>query len=271
MAVSIFEPAGDGRFLPTEAALGPWSDQALHGGPPTMLLAREIESFPADSRMLVSRLTVDLLRPIGRTPLAVTARLVRPGRKVQLVEASLWNGDQEVARATGLRIRSADVDVPSTTDRLPHPEPEALAAWSGGWRRGDAYHVIGVEIRGPEPGPTATAGWAWFRLKLPLVPEEQPSGLLRVCAAADFPNGISFVVDPRKTSFVNPDLTVYANRTPVDEWVLVDARTWLERSGTGVAEGALYDRRGRIGRSIQSLIVEPVTNPGAPARRTAGA
>jgi len=99
-------------------------------------------------------------------------------------------------------------------------------------------------------------GWAWFRLKLPLIPGEQPSGLLRICAAADFPNGISYVVDPRETSFVNPDLTIFVNRMPADEWVLVDARTWLEPHGTGVAEGALYDRRGRIGRSMQSLLVE---------------
>jgi acyl-CoA thioesterase len=80
---------------------------------------------------------------------------------------------------------------------------------------------------------------------------------LRICAAADFPNGISYVVDPRKTSFVNPDLTIYVRRLPVDEWVLVDARTWLDPDGTGMAEGALYDRRGRIGRSVQSLLVEP--------------
>jgi acyl-CoA thioesterase len=93
-------------------------------------------------------------------------------------------------------------------------------------------------------------------LKLPLVPGEAPSGLQRICAAADFPNGISNVVDPRITSYVNPDLTVYVNRLPVDDWVMVDASTRLEPFGVGVAEGALYDRRGRIGRSLQGLLVE---------------
>jgi Thioesterase-like superfamily len=252
---SVFEPAGDGRYVATEAALGPWSDQALHGGPPTMLMAREIERLPAEHEMFVTRLTVELLRPVGRVPLTVTCKLVRPGRKVQLVESSLWNGEQEVARATALRIRRATVEVPSGADPPPRPEPESLAVWSGGWRRGPAYHVLAVEIRGPEPGD-AGPGWAWFRLKLPLLPGEEPSGLLRVCAAADFPNGISYVVDPRKISFVNPDLTVSVHRHPTDEWVLVDARTWLEPNGVGFAEGALHDRRGRIGRSLQSLLVE---------------
>ena len=44
---------------------------------------------------------------------------------------------------------------------------------------------------------------------------------------------------------------------PVGEWVMVDAKTWLERHGTGLAEGALYDIEGRVGRSMQSLFVEP--------------
>jgi Acyl-CoA thioesterase C-terminal domain/Acyl-CoA thioesterase N-terminal domain len=256
MAESIFEPVGQDRYLPTEASLSPWSDQAMHGGPPTMLMAREIERFSSEQEMMVTRLTVELMRPVGRTPLETRVRLVRPGRKVQIVEASLWNADQEVARATALRIRTADVDVPLTDDALPHPSPESLQEWSGSWRRGSVYHLLGVEARGPGDVQHGAPGWAWFRLKMPLIPGERPSGLLRICAAADFPNGISYVVDPRQTSFVNPDLTIFVNRLPADEWVLVDARTWLEPHGTGVAEGALYDRRGRIGRSMQSLLVE---------------
>jgi acyl-Coa thioesterase superfamily protein/acyl-CoA thioesterase superfamily protein len=255
MSQSIFEPAGDGRFVPTEAALSPWTDQALHGSPSTMLMARAIERFESEQEMFVARLTVELLRPFGRVPVAVTTKVVRPGRKVQLIESSLWHGEQEVARATALRIRRSRVTVPESTDALPHPGPESLVEWSGGWRGGPAYHVLGVDMRAPRTGDAAP-GWAWFRLKLPLVPDEEPSGLVRVCAAADFPNGISYVVDPRKTSFVNPDLTVSVLRDPIDEWVMVDARTWLEPQGTGLAEAALYDRRGRVGRSVQSLLVE---------------
>lgn len=257
MAESIFEPVEQGRFVPTEAALSPWSDQALHGSTSTMLMAREIERFPSEQPMFVTRLTVELLRPIGRIPLEVRSRMVRPGRKVQVVEASMWNGEQEVARATAMRIRMADMAVPDEPEEQPHPAPETMTEWSGGWRRGPAYHIIGVEVRTPPDFATLGPHWAWFRLKLPVVPGETPTGLLRVCAAADFPNGISRVVDPLQTSFVNPDLTLYVHRLPVDEWVMVDARTWLEPHGVGVAEGALYDRRGRIGRSVQSLVVEP--------------
>lgn len=256
LPASIVERDGD-LFVPTEASLSPWSDQAMHGSVPAMLLAREVERIPSEQPMVVTRLTVELLRGVGRTPLAVRSRMVRPGRRVQLVEASLWSGQQEVARATAERLRIADFDVPAREDAVPRPGPEGLKAWTGSWRTGDVFHLLGVEARShADPMPSKSPGWAWFRLRLPLVPGEEPSGLQRICAAADFPNGISFVVNPRATTFVNPDLTVYVNRLPVDEWVLVDATTWLEPTGTGLAEGALYDRRGRIGRSVQSLLVE---------------
>jgi hypothetical protein len=255
---SIFEPVGHDLYVPTQAALGPWTDQSLHGGPPTMLMAREIERFQSDLDMFVTRLTVELLRPVGKARLMVRCRLVRPGRKVQLVEASLWRDEDEVARATALRIRRAKVEVPESTEPPPHALSETSGEWTGPYGPGPAYHLLGVEIRTPREARGELApNWAWFRLKLPLVPGEEPSGLVRICAAADLPNGISYIVDPRKISYVNPDLTVYVHRLPVGDWVMVEARTWLEPHGTGLAEGALYDTVGRIGRSVQALLVEP--------------
>lgn len=258
MNESIFEPAGDDRYLPTEAALGPWTARALHGGPPTMLTAREVERFPADADMFITRLTVELLRPVGRTPLEARSRLVRPGRKVQLVEASLWGDDQEVVRATALRIRRADVPVPGRADPPPLALPDATGEWIAPYGPGPAYHLDGVEIRTPpEARGDRAPDRAWIRLKLPLVPGEEPSALVRACAAADFPNGISYLVDPHRIAYINPDLTLYLHRMPRGEWVMVDARTWLQPHGNGVADGALYDEQGRIGRSVQALLVEP--------------
>ncbi len=56
--------------------------------------------------------------------------------------------------------------------------------------------------------------------------------------------------------FVNPDLTVYLHRPAMGEWVCLDASTRLGTSGVAVAESALWDVRGPIGRSLQSLVVE---------------
>ena len=220
-----------------------------------MLLAREVGHAQSDEEMFVARLTIELLRPVPRTPLAARHRFLRPGRKVQLVEASLWDGDTEVARVTALSIRRSSAALPEDTHPRPHDPPDAVAEWMAPYRSSPAYHLTGVEIRAPET--EGAPNWAWVRLKVPLLAGEEPSGLIRICAAADFPNGISNVVGPDRFSYINPDVTVYLYRLPRGEWVLVDARTWLQPHGTGMAEGALYDEFGRIGRSMQALLVEP--------------
>ncbi len=73
---------------------------------------------------------------------------------------------------------------------------------------------------------------------------------------ADFANGISAELDFRTALFINPDLTVSLVRPPEGEWVCLDARTRFGSPGVGSAESVLWDRRGRIGRAVQNLVVE---------------
>ena len=114
MADALYETDGD-RFRPTELTRGPWSADAQHGGPPAALLAFCVERHAGTADTQVARMTVELLRPVPLVPLAVTVRTLRPGKKVQLVEATLRAGDGEVARATALRIRIADLPLPAGT------------------------------------------------------------------------------------------------------------------------------------------------------------
>jgi hypothetical protein len=249
------------RFLPTPLARGPWSADALHGGAPAALLARAIEHFEADASapMFVARITMELLRPVPLLPLRVTTRFARPGRKVQLIEAALHSDTHEVARATGLRIRMSDLALPSDLVMEPVSKPppeqgEPLAPKLGSFLAG--FHSHAVEhsfVRGQllTPGPATD----WIRLKVPLIEGEEPSPLSRVCAAADFGNGVSQILGGAFT-YINPDLTVYLHRYPVDEWVCIDSVSRIEPHGVGLAESRILDRTGTIGRSLQSLIVE---------------
>jgi Thioesterase-like superfamily len=263
---ALFQPDG-ANIVPTEFARGPWTPDALHGGPVAALLARAVESIPTDEPMHVTRLTVELLRPVPLAPLSVSASVVRPGRKVQLVDARISSGDREVAWARALRIRlqPPDPDAPDVGDAGAVPGVDAGAPPGpetgydssppiGPYR---AFHNAGAELqyvagqfdaRGP-----ATV---WVRLAVPVVPDEEPTPLQRAVAAADFGNGVSSELDFAHYVFVNPDLTVYLHRPAMGEWVCLDASTRLGIPGVAVAESALWDVRGPIGRSLQSLVVE---------------
>ncbi|HEX4340127.1 MAG TPA: thioesterase family protein [Polyangiaceae bacterium] len=254
---ALFERDGE-RFVPTTLSRGPWSPNALHGGPPAALMARAVELHEGGETMIVTRLTVELLRPVPLEPLEVRARMIRPGRKVQLVEASLHTATHEVARMTGLRIRQTDVHLPPGLPMAPvtvePPESGENTARMGEFLEG--FHTHGVEhrfVRGRESnfGPATD----WIRLRFPLLADETPSPLVRVCVAADFGNGVSRLL-PGSHTFINPDLTVYLHRYPRGEWVCIDAVSRVEENGIGLAESRLLDRDGTIGRSLQSLIVE---------------
>jgi hypothetical protein len=261
---SLFEPVEGSAWMPTWLARGPWSPDALHGGPVAALLARAAElegdADRGDVEWQPARLTVELLRPVPLAPLAATAAVVRPGRKVQLVDAELRTADgTTVASARLLRMRAADVPAPVTTAGLAAaPRPDGDAPPTFELDAYPAFHSHAVEHRFAvgafgEIGPATD----WIRLRVPVVPSEAPSPLQRVAAAADFGNGVSRVVaDFTTLSFINADLTIHLHRAPAGEWVCLEAVTWMEERGLALAESRLWDEHGPLGRSLQSLLVD---------------
>jgi hypothetical protein len=252
---AVFHRDGE-RYVPTELARGPWDPNAQHGGPCAALLADRLERHEVGAPANVARMTVELLRPVPMRPIELRARTLRPGKKVQLVEASVLADDTEVVRATGLRIRRADIrfaDPPD--DRLtPGPSEQLREHFEnmGGLNFGFAMDMSVARGEFGVPGPAAV----WFRLAAPIVAGEEPTPLMRVAAAADFGNGISGAATWDEHLFINPDLTIYLHRLPHGEWIGLDARTWPTHEGVGVADTALYDDSGRIGRSVQALLLD---------------
>jgi len=79
---------------------------------------------------------------------------------------------------------------------------------------------------------------------------------MRAALTADFCNGISTLLDASQWSFINGDVSINLTRPPVGEWILLDAETWLERDGGGIAFARMGDRAGYFGRAVQSLVIE---------------
>jgi hypothetical protein len=254
---AFYERDGD-RYRATELTRGPWDPGSQHAGPPSALIGRHIELLDEAADFQVGRLTFEILRPVPIGPLSVEARIVRPGRRVQMVEASLrGEGDEELIRARGWRIRTAALDLPAALTELgdPPPGPEQGSVPEF-FRTGQdvGYHTAmewrSLEGGFLEPGPAKI----WMRQRGALVEGDEPSPLQRTLVIADVGNGISAVLDPREYLFINVDLTVHLERMPEGEWICVDAVTRPRPNGVGSAESVLSDRRGRIGRAVQTLL-----------------
>jgi Thioesterase-like superfamily len=250
--------AANGRFVASEYARGPWDPNAQHGGAPAALLMRAFEQLPSDDGLALARVTYELLRPAPIGPVEVRAETVRPGRRVQLLEATMVaDGGVEVVRARALRVRRAQADDAGPGDASPPAGPGDGRPMSLVPPHRPMFAPDAVEIRfvSGDWGDNPCA--AWFRLCRPLVPGETPSPLQHLAAAGDFGNGISAALSWDDYLFINPDLTLYVERDPVGEWICLESQTRIWAGGIGIAESVLYDSRGRVGRATQALLVAP--------------
>jgi hypothetical protein len=251
---SFYVPVGDDAWRATPHTTGPWDARFQHGGPPSALLARAVERCSPREEMLVARMTVEILGAVPVAELDLRARVLRPGRSVELVEAVLSAGGRDVARAAAWRVLRTTQDVPAR-DAPPALPPQggplALEGWVDGYLSAVEWRF--VSGRFGDGGPSTT----WARLRASIVPDEEPSPLSRVLAVADSGNGLSAELDLRRWHFINPELTVHLHREALGEWVCIDARTTISHGGAGLATTALADLEGPIGVGAQSLLVAP--------------
>lgn len=255
---AFYQPLGDGRYRATGATAGPWDPGSQHGGPPAALLGRAFERTSPRDDLRVARVTVEILGPVPVGELTVRARVARPGRRVELLEAAVEAGGRDVLRAAAWRVAAGDdraEPVPAPGAPPPRPGPQPQRFWAGveGFGYGDAIEWRFAEGSFDDPGPASV----WTRARIPLVPGEELSGLCRALLVADSGNGVSASLDPTRWWFINPDLTVLLHRHPVGAWVCLEARTVIDAGGVGMAESVLSDDHARVGRGLQSLLVAP--------------
>lgn len=250
----------NGAYQSSLLTRGPWHPQHQHAGPPIALVCRAVESVAASHGLShVSRLTANLLRPVPIDELAVEVAADYVGRNAGHFSARLMAKGKEVARFTALAQREIDVPVP---DALPgHPLPTApqgpedspLAIFPFASKHVGYADLVEARVARGQffKGPCAI----WFRLLHPLLAGEEPSAYQRVAVAADSGNGISAILDFAHFSFVNSDLTINLLRRPQGEWICLDACTYIGPNGCALAESALYDICGLVGRATQSLLI----------------
>ncbi len=257
MADAFYIREDENLFAATAWTIGPWDDRSQHAGPPAALLGRAIEAVD-DAPMQVARIVLDILKPVPVGRLQVTTEIVRDGRKVQLVEASLATEGGEVMRASAWRIRTSDLEMTPHRERATVPALPARASGDDVVPRGRGVdYMSAIEWRFSkggffEFGPAA----AWMRMRHPLVDGEDIAPLSRVLVIADSANGISASLDFTRWIYVNTDLTVHLQRMPHGEWVCLEAETFAQTSGVGATASTLYDEEGAIGTGAQSLFID---------------
>jgi len=250
-----------GVFIGQDAARGPWSVDHCHAGPVTGLIARAVEAVIGGDKML-TRLTVDLLRPQPVAGLRVTAEMVRDGRKVATARAEVTDLEGRIcASATSMHIAEGDVG-PVATAPVPPPPLVHAEATPGRFPAREVAHdqpMIGhfIDVAYPpdktrEPGPTTI----WMKTP-PLLPGETPSSFQRLCPLADCGNGISRNEELTDVGFMNADITIVAHRRTMSDWLASRAISHWHDTGLGLARAEILDEQGPVASVLQTVLLSP--------------
>lgn len=258
---AYFVIGSDGWIVPSAMSRGPWDPDNCHAGPPTAMLARAMEVAMVEAGIAhqLVRMTVELPRPIPMAGFFVHANVVRSGKSVTTLTASLVDAEGlERISAQGMALRTSEPERSFPTP--PIPTPDLSEAVDGPFPiRSTRHDSVGfgrsVETRfppgeGPEPGPTT----AWIRT-VALVEGEAPSSFQRICPLADSGNAFSRNAEMSDFTFINPDLTIVLHRSPEGEWLGSQSVSHWQPNGIGLADALLFDHRGVVGRALQTLLV----------------
>lgn len=250
-----FFRAEGGEFVPSEISSSPWGP-VLHGRLIGGLTARFVEQArAADPDLVCTRLTIDMFRSAPLVPVRVSARTVRTGRRIAVLEVTVEQEKGPIGQGKVVLLRRSEQ--PEGTFRATPgwaaPAPgEALGSLpSGTDGRGlsrDASHRWrppwqAWAVDGPS-GPRS--GGIWVRDVCPLIAGEELTPLVRVAMAADLSSPQSNSSE-RGLPFINADYTLYLGREPQGEFVGIQPYGHISERGVAVGQCVVHDEAGPLG------------------------
>ncbi|MGY2701021.1 MULTISPECIES: acyl-CoA thioesterase domain-containing protein [unclassified Nocardioides] len=246
--ISFFTRAG-ADLVPTPLACSMWSDDQMHGVAVSGALARAAEEGLAGAGrtdLRPARWSVDLFRQARMQPCAFTTEVVREGSRICLVDVTMSQGGERVARASATFLKpsaSTDGEVwepagrpspPPLDVAPPSDEPRVPFLLSGGtWSQDFTQHQNADRK-------------AYWTSAIPVVPDEPLTGFQTAAAAAD---SASMVTNwgTRGVEYINTDIALTLARQPAGLEIGLLATDRVEHDGIASGTCAMFDRSGPLG------------------------
>ena len=254
---SYFERVGETAFRATEHVGGAWNPGEQHIAPALGLLTHAVEldrDARRDDGLVVGRLSFDILGTVPVEVVDTVVTVVRAGRTIELVEATLSHGGRAAVVLRAWLLQPGDTTAWQGRGLPTIPPQDAMTAWDGTsvWTGG---FIASVEIRREQLEPGRAA--CWVRTPLALVQGEAVSPLAGAAGLFDIANGLAVRADPREVAFPNLDLTAHLFAQPQGEWLGFDTTVSFGAGGVGLTSTVLHDDTGPVGTMAQVLTVRP--------------
>ena len=248
-------------FTPTECAHGPWGPKLVHGGSTGGLMAYVLEQCSPNENMTMVRTTLDMFRPVPMVPLRVESEVLREGRRLQMIEATIFAEDKPVARSVGIRMKTTEVSVPearqpsSDVPQGPDGLPEISLAPS---KPGKVLPGLNanLEVRKLYGFDGKGEGCAWFKVPVPVIQGVENSAFTHLGIISDFGNGLAQLFLPGTMGMINGDINLYLHRNPCSDWIALKSKVSMSETGVGVVNTELYDTQGLVAQCHQAVMVQ---------------
>jgi acyl-CoA thioesterase len=246
----FFRAEGEDLLVPTTMAVGPWSDEMLHGRLFSGLGARAAERDAEGSGLRLARVTTELFRAAPIEPVTVRLERVRNGRRIRLARVEFDVEGKTVALVHALLMATG--------------QPSPGTFWTTpDWNVPDPEEVERFRLPVHDPWdlrylPRAEGGRrrAWLRDVRPLVEGEETSPIARLASVADFASPLSSFTEQDDVEYINTDITLHVVREPVDAWVGFDVSGRIAVDGVALGRADLFDRKGPVGFSTTSSMAQ---------------
>jgi hypothetical protein len=257
-------------FESTASTGSNWDAAIQHGSPPLALMTKAIEELAdtggrerSDSGnvrvpLRVGRLILDILGAIPVAPVKVRAWVERPGTRISMMMAEMLatrpdGTDRAVARVSAWLLATSDT-ADAATDRHPPLVEGDAEPKAHDWIGAPGYlETVSWRTQVTAPGEPSVA---WLSPLVPLVDDEPLTDLQRLAMVVDSANGVGAALDPDEFVFMNTDTAVHLHRAPSGNDFALRARGSIGPDGIGVTTADIFDRRGFIGTSAQTLLVQ---------------
>ncbi|SDO21441.1 Thioesterase-like superfamily protein [Cryobacterium flavum] len=261
-ANAYFEPIAPGRYRPTEHAGGAWQADEIHFSPLGGLIVHAIdlhraaEAGGANGKEL-GRISFDILGFLAAEDCEVRVETIRPGRTIELIEATVIIAGRPAVLARAWFIATADTAAVAGGGSVSLPAPDTATPWSMTdiWPGGYVASLETKAVAPPLPGETS----AWLRTDIALVAGEAISPHASFITLVDTANGIAVRQSPLDWAYPNLDLTIHFHRQPTGKWVGLETTVTFGPAGHGITSSVLHDESGPVGRAEQILTVRPIS------------
>ncbi len=249
---ACFAREGGGGFVPGSTARGGWVGgrvrQRSRGWWPIGMGAR---TRRRRHRYATGQADGRLAEPMALEPVELHTEILRDGRRLRLIEASLAQRGAIVAKASGLFLRrceqpGGDVWSPQVV-MPPLPSEDDVAAAALFIR---TYGWGGAPMQNPDQDWSGEAGrkYTWLNMTQPAVDGEELTPFVRAAmAGGDITASLANWGGTAGLKFINADYTVTLSRLPQGPVLGLAAEAHHSFDGVATGSATLVDTEGPVG------------------------